>query len=86
MHIEVESQGEVFSLESKTPLSINQILSKLEIPPSTVLAVYDGTILPHTSVIESDIRLELIIVSSGGWLNNIIQILINGKYYFALNI
>ena len=86
MHIEVESQGEVFSLESKTPLSINQILSKLEIPPSTVLAVYDGTILPHTSVIESDIWLELIIVSSGGWLNNIIQILINGKYYFALNI
>ena len=66
MHIEVESQGEVFSLESKAPLSINQILSKLEIPPSTVLAVYDGTILPHTSVIESDIRLELIIVSSGG--------------------
>ena len=66
MHVEVESQGEVFTIESKTPLSINQILNKLEIPPSTVLAVYEGTILPHTSVIESDIKLELVIVSSGG--------------------
>jgi len=66
MRVEVESQGEVFNLESETPLSINQILSKLEIPPSTVLAVYDGTILPHTSIVESDVRLELITVSSGG--------------------
>ncbi|MFL2963547.1 MAG: MoaD/ThiS family protein [Candidatus Thalassarchaeaceae archaeon] len=66
MRVEVESQGEVFNLESETPLSINQILSKLEIPPSTVLVVYDGTILPHTSIVESDVRLELITVSSGG--------------------
>ncbi len=66
MRVEVESQGEVFNLESEIPLSINQILSKLEIPPSTVLVVYDGTILPHTSIVESDVRLELITVSSGG--------------------
>ncbi|MFL2974535.1 MAG: hypothetical protein CND89_05360 [Marine Group II euryarchaeote MED-G38] len=66
MRIEVESQGEILIIESETSLSINKILSKLEIAPSTVLAVYDGTILPHTSIIESDIRLELVIVSSGG--------------------
>ena len=66
MRIEVESQGEILIIESETSLSINKILSKLEIAPSTVLAVYDGTILPHTSMIESDIRLELVIVSSGG--------------------
>jgi|TARA_B100001142_G_scaffold171086_1_gene170595 sulfur carrier protein ThiS len=66
MRIEVESQGEVFTFESKTPLSINEILNKLEIAPSTVLAVYEGTILPHTSIIESDVKLELVIVSSGG--------------------
>ena len=66
MRIEVESQGEILIIESETSLSINKILSKLEIAPSTVLAVYDGTILPHTSIIESDITLELVIVSSGG--------------------
>ena len=66
MRIEVESQGEILIIESETSLSINKILSKLEIAPSTVLAVYDGTILPHTSIIEADIRLELVIVSSGG--------------------
>jgi|TARA_B100001094_G_C17624522_1_gene527449 sulfur carrier protein ThiS len=66
MNVEVESQGKVFNLDSKNPLSINQILNKLEIPPSTVLAVYDGAILPHTAIIDDDIRLELIVVSSGG--------------------
>tara|TARA_B100000700_G_scaffold169477_3_gene187143 strand:- start:22432 stop:22590 length:159 start_codon:yes stop_codon:yes gene_type:complete len=51
---------------SNDPITISEILSRLEIHPSTVLAVHGDTIVPHTSSISSDIELELIIVSSGG--------------------
>ncbi len=53
-------------VESEAPLSVSEILSSLQIPPSTVLAVFEDTIVPHTSVISDDIRLELVVVSSGG--------------------
>ena len=66
MRIEVASEGEVLVVESDAPMSINEILRKLKIPPSTVLAVFDNTIIPHTSIIESDISIELVVVSSGG--------------------
>jgi sulfur carrier protein ThiS len=42
------------------------ILKDLEIPSSTVLAVYNDTIVPHSSIISEDISIELIVVSSGG--------------------
>ena len=45
---------------------ISEVLERLGIPASTVLAVHGDTIVPHTSRIESDLRLELIVVSSGG--------------------
>tara|TARA_B100000214_G_C23746938_1_gene525922 strand:+ start:312 stop:512 length:201 start_codon:yes stop_codon:yes gene_type:complete len=48
------------------PLAISVILEKMGIPPSTVLTVVDGKIVPHTSIITGDIDIELIIVSSGG--------------------
>ena len=66
MEVEVEHDGEVLSVESEGPLTISEVLERLGIPASTVLAVHDDTIVPHTSRIESDLRLELIVVSSGG--------------------
>jgi len=62
----VEHDGEVLSVESEGPLTISEVLERLGIPASTVLAVHGDTIVPHTSHIESDLRLELIVVSSGG--------------------
>ncbi len=62
----MEHDGEVLSVVSKGPLTISEVLERLGIPASTVLAVHDDTIVPHTSRIESDLRLELIVVSSGG--------------------
>jgi len=62
----VEHDGEVLSVVSKGPLTISEVLERLGIPASTVLAVHGDTIVPHTSRIESDLRLELIVVSSGG--------------------
>jgi len=66
MEVEVEHDGEVLSVVSKGSLTISEVLERLGIPASTVLAVHDDTIVPHTSRIESDLRLELIVVSSGG--------------------
>ena len=66
MRIEVSHDGEVLPVESEGPITISDLLEKLGIPASTVLAVHDDTIVPHTSRIESDISLELIVVSSGG--------------------
>ncbi len=66
MKIQVTSEGKILIVESETPITVNEVLKKLEISPSTVLAVFDGTIIPHTSLIESDLSIELVIVSSGG--------------------
>jgi len=66
VRIQVEHDNRSLSLESDVPISISQILDRLSIPASTVLAVHEDTIVPHTSIIESDISLELIVVSSGG--------------------
>ncbi|MCH2260867.1 hypothetical protein [Candidatus Thalassarchaeum betae] len=66
MEVEVEHDGEVLSVVSEGPLTISEVLERLGIPASTVLAVHGDTIVPHTSRIESDLRLELIVVSSGG--------------------
>ncbi len=66
VRIEVSHDGEAISVESEGPITISELLGKLGIPSSTVLAVHGDTIVPHTSRIKSDISLELIVVSSGG--------------------
>ena len=53
-------------MTSHDPITVSEVLSKLEIHPSTVLVVHGETIVPHTSSIGADIELELIVVSSGG--------------------
>ncbi len=66
MRVEIQYEGESLAVESSEPITINEVLKRLEIPPSTVLAVQGQTILPHTSLIKDDATLELMIVSSGG--------------------
>ncbi len=66
MRIHIKHHDEVLNFESEEPVAISQILKELEIPSSTVLAVYNDTIVPHSSVISEDIELELVVVSSGG--------------------
>lgn len=66
MRVEIQYEGESLEVESSKPITINDVLEKLEIPPSTVLAVQGQTILPHTSLIKDDVKLELVVVSSGG--------------------
>jgi len=66
MIIQVEHLGETSKVESSDPISISEVLEKLGIAPSTVLAVHGETIIPHTSIINGDATLELVVVSSGG--------------------
>ncbi len=66
MRVEIQYEGESLAVESSEPITINEVLKRLEIPPSTVLAVQGQTILPHTSLIKDDATLELMVVSSGG--------------------
>ncbi len=66
MRIRVKHEGSEDVVESSEPISINDILGRLGIPPSTVLAVHEEKIVPHTSIINGDLELELVIVSSGG--------------------
>jgi len=66
MRVEILHSGQELVVESEGPLLVSEILSSLDIPPSTVLAVFEDTIVPHTSLINDDIRLDLIVVSSGG--------------------
>jgi len=66
MRVSITHDDKTQSVECDEGLSIRELLVKLDIHPSTVLAVHDGTIVPHDSQLNSDVSLELITVSSGG--------------------
>ncbi len=66
MRVSVEYHGKHLYVDSDGPISINEVLERLGIHSSTVLAVHDETIVPHTSVISDDLGINLVVVSSGG--------------------
>ena len=66
MRVQIKHHNEILIFESEVPVAISMILKNLEIPSSTVLAVYDDTIVPHSSIISEVIIIELVVVSSGG--------------------
>ncbi|MDG1541492.1 MAG: MoaD/ThiS family protein [Candidatus Thalassarchaeaceae archaeon] len=66
MRVSITHDDNTQSVECDEGLTIRELLVKLDIHPSTVLAVHDDTIVPHDSQLNSDVSLELITVSSGG--------------------
>ena len=64
--VTVLHEGETEEYQCDEGMLITELLEKIEIHPSTVLAVHEGVIVPHDSQLNGDLRLELIIVSSGG--------------------
>ncbi|MBT4059051.1 MAG: MoaD/ThiS family protein [Euryarchaeota archaeon] len=66
MQVSVTHDGDVQQVECDEGSTIHEILTLMEIHPSTVLAVHDGTIIPHDSQLNSDVAIELVTVSSGG--------------------
>ena len=66
MQVEVTHEGEEHSVEVDGGATIRDVLGILDVPPSTVLAIHEGVIVPHDSRITADISIELIAGSSGG--------------------
>jgi len=66
MKVRIEVEGTMHEVEAEEGITINQILEKIDILPSTVLVTHGEKIVPHSTVIKSDVELGTIIVSSGG--------------------
>ena len=66
MLIGVTCDGNRQTIENDTPLTVAEVLQRVGIAASTVLAVVNDVIIPHTATIDDDVEIVLIIVSSGG--------------------
>ena len=66
MLIRILNNGVKTELELDGPCSIESIIQKMGILPSTVLAIHNDSVIPYNAIVNEDIELELIIVSSGG--------------------
>ena len=66
MLIRILNNGVRTELEFDGPCSIESIIQKMGILPSTVLAIHKDSVVPHNAIVNEGIELELIIVSSGG--------------------
>ena len=66
MQVTLIVDGERIPIEIREGSTINDVLIKANISPSTVLATHEDNILPHHTTISSNVELELIVVSSGG--------------------
>jgi len=66
MRISVLYQDMKQHIESEDKLTIKEVLIKAGIPTPMVLVCHKNTILPQTTIINSDIELEIIDVGSGG--------------------
>ena len=59
-------EGNMHEVDAEEGITIDQILEKIDVLPSTVLVTHGEKIVPHSTVIKSDVELGTIIVSSGG--------------------
>lgn len=66
MQVSLIGGGLDTSIEIDEGKSIREILLAAKIHPSTVIVSHEERILPHNTIIEQDITLSLIVVSSGG--------------------
>tara|TARA_B100002052_G_C15878411_1_gene598062 strand:+ start:132 stop:332 length:201 start_codon:yes stop_codon:yes gene_type:complete len=66
MKVRIEVEGTMHEVEAEEGITIDQILEKIDVLPSTVLVTHGEKIVPHSTVIKSDVELGTIIVSSGG--------------------
>tara|TARA_Y100001968_G_scaffold295478_1_gene302906 strand:- start:2 stop:235 length:234 start_codon:yes stop_codon:yes gene_type:complete len=66
MRISITYQGINQVIDSENNISIKEVLIKAGINSSMVLVCNNNQIIPQTSVINSDIELEIIDVGSGG--------------------
>jgi len=53
-------------LEYVSPCTVLDVLRDLSLPESMSMVVYEGEVIPSTTILKNDTELEVIIVASGG--------------------
>lgn len=66
MQVHLNGRDHDLKLEVEAGQTVRQVLTKANILPSTVIVSFEGTILPHATVLSSDVTLLVTTVSSGG--------------------
>jgi len=66
MEIHLKGRDYDVKVEFDTEQTVRQALLEAGIHPSTVIVSYDGTILPHATVLSQSVQLLVITISSGG--------------------
>lgn len=66
MKVALKGHGHDYTIELDAGSTVKQALDKVGIHPSTVIVSHEDTVLPHTTILNSDVSLDLTIVSSGG--------------------
>jgi len=66
MQVTLLSNGDEISIELDNGSTVRQVLDLAQIHPSTVIVSYEDTVLPHSTILNDDIKLDITIVSSGG--------------------
>jgi sulfur carrier protein ThiS len=66
MHITFHGRDHNCTVEVDEGSSIRQTLEEAGILPSTVVVSFEDRILPHSTILNSDVKLLVTTVSSGG--------------------
>jgi sulfur carrier protein ThiS len=66
MMVRIEVEGVIHDVEVEEGITIDKVLDKIGVLPSTVLVTHEDKIVPHSTKIKSYVELGTIIVSSGG--------------------
>ena len=66
MHVTFHGRDHNCTVEVDEGLSIRQTLEAAGILPSTVVVSFNDRILPHSTILNSDLKLLVTTVSSGG--------------------
>ena len=66
MQVTLLSNGDEISVELDNGSTVRQVLDLAKIHPSTVIVSYEDTVLPHSTILNDDIKLDITIVSSSG--------------------
>ena len=66
MKIALKGHGHDHVIELEAGSTVKHALIVIGIHPSTVIVSHEDIVLPHTTVLNADVSLDLTIVSSGG--------------------
>ena len=66
MKVALKGHGHDHSIDLEPGSTIKDALDYVGIHPSTVIVSHEDTVLPHSTILNADVSLDLTIVSSGG--------------------